>query len=207
MTKKSILTRVEIKLAAMSRRSIFFLAAAVVMLYFSIILFMLSPLHGSRGGYYAGGYMNNFAFRHDPPVNWCSELTWQTPPSPDVVALVSYPGSGNTWLRYLLQQVTGVVTGSIYMDYGLRVHGFPAENVTDGSVLVVKTHAVPMDSDKFKSAILLIRNPRDAILFVFAAVNALFLTISCSHYYSLFASCAHTSYQGDRTIEEVFCYG
>lgn len=107
MTKKSILTRIEIKLAAMSRRSIFFLAAAVVMLYFSIILFMLSPLHGSRGGYYAGGYMNNFAFRHDPPVNWCSELTWQTPPSPDVVALVSYPGSGNTWLRYLLQQVTG----------------------------------------------------------------------------------------------------
>lgn len=50
------------------------------------------------------------------------------------------------------------------MDYGLRVHGFPAENVTDGSVLVVKTHAVPTDSDKFKSAILLIRNPRDAIL-------------------------------------------
>lgn len=206
MTKKSILTRIEIKLAAMSRRSIFFLAAAVVMLYFSIILFMLSPLHGSRGGYYAGGYMNNFAFRHDPPVNWCSELTWQTPPSPDVVALVSYPGSGNTWLRYLLQQVTGVVTGSIYMDYGLRVHGFPAENVTDGSVLVVKTHAVPMDSDKFKSAILLIRNPRDAILFVFAAVNALFLTISCSHY-SLFASLTHSSYQGGRTIEEVSCYG
>lgn len=50
------------------------------------------------------------------------------------------------------------------MDYGLRVHGFPAENVTDGSVLVVKTHAIPSDSDKFKSAVLLIRNPRDAIL-------------------------------------------
>lgn len=105
--KMFILRRIEFTLAVMSRRSIFFLAAAVVMLYFSIILFMLSPLHSSRGGYYGGGYMNNFAFRHDPPVNWCSELRWRSPPSPDVVALVSYPGSGNTWLRYLLQQVTG----------------------------------------------------------------------------------------------------
>ena len=103
------------KPAVMSRRPLFFLAAAVVMLHFSIILFMLSPLHGSRGGYYAGGYMNNFAFRHDPPLNgrgttvafWCNKLRWRIPPSPDVVALVSYPGSGNTWLRYLLQQVTG----------------------------------------------------------------------------------------------------
>lgn len=51
------------------------------------------------------------------------------------------------------------------MDFGLKVHGFPAENVTDGSVLVVKTHeAPPLEPDKFKSAVLLIRNPRDAIL-------------------------------------------
>ena len=50
------------------------------------------------------------------------------------------------------------------MDFGLRLHGFPAEHVTNGSVLVVKTHASPTESDKFNSAILLIRNPRDAIL-------------------------------------------
>lgn len=149
----------------MVRRSIFLITAAVVMLYFSIIIFMLNPLHGTKNAYYSRGYMNNFAFRHDPPINWCSELRWRNPPSPSVVALVSYPGSGNTWLRYLLQQVTGIVTGSIYMDYGLRMHGFPAENVTDGSVLVVKTHeAPPADLNKFQSAILLIRNPRNAIL-------------------------------------------
>lgn len=70
-----------------------------------------------------------------------------------------------TALTYLIIFVPGMVTGSIYMDYGLRMHGFPAENVTDGSVLVVKTHeAPPIQTDKFKSAILLIRNPRDAIL-------------------------------------------
>lgn len=64
-----------------------------------------------------------------------------------------------------INHLSGIMTGSIYMDYGLRMHGFPAENVTDGSVLVVKTHeAPPLEPDKFKSAILLIRNPRDAIL-------------------------------------------
>ncbi|KOB68402.1 Uncharacterized protein OBRU01_18345 [Operophtera brumata] len=143
----------------MSRRSIFLLAAAVVLLYFSIILFMSSPLHSTRGSYY-----DHLSLRQIPVVNWCKELQWRSPTS-NVTALVSYPGSGNTWLRYLLQQVTGILTGSIYMDYGLRVHGFPAENVTGGSVLVVKTHeAPPLDLTKFKSAVLLIRNPRDAIL-------------------------------------------
>lgn len=58
----------------------------------------------------------------------------------------------------------GIMTGSIYMDYGLRVHGFPAENVTNGSVLVVKTHEGPPPDNKFQAAVLLIRNPRDAIL-------------------------------------------
>ncbi|XP_068623422.1 WSCD family member AAEL009094 [Battus philenor] len=128
-------------------------------------MFMLSPLHGVKSAYYGNNYMSHLGLRQAPSVNWCKELRLRSPPLPYAVALVSYPGSGNTWLRYLLQQVTGIVTGSIYMDYGLRVHGFPAENVTDGTVLVVKTHeAPPLETDKFKSAILLIRNPRDAIL-------------------------------------------
>lgn len=91
----------------MSRRSIFLLAAAVVTLYFFIILFMLSPLHGAKSAYYGNNYMNHFAFRQIPSVNWCHDLRWRSPPAPHAVALVSYPGSGNTWLRYLLQQVTG----------------------------------------------------------------------------------------------------
>ncbi|KPI93166.1 WSCD family member AGAP003962 [Papilio xuthus] len=98
-------------------------------------------------------------------VEWCKELHWRTPPLPFAIALASYPGSGNTWLRYLLQQVTGIVTGSVYMDYNLRKHGFPAENISDGSVLVVKTHQyAPSNLEQFESAVLLIRNPRDAIL-------------------------------------------
>lgn len=91
----------------MSRKSLFMLAATVVILYFSIILFMLSPLHGTKGTYYGNNYMNNFGFRQVPSVNWCKELHWQSPPMSKANALVSYPGSGNTWLRYLLQQATG----------------------------------------------------------------------------------------------------
>jgi len=31
-------------------------------------------------------------------------------------ALVSYPGSGNTWIRHMIEQVTGVYTGTVYGD-------------------------------------------------------------------------------------------
>jgi hypothetical protein len=45
--------------------------------------------------------------------------------SEKAIALASFPGSGNTWLRYLLQQATGIYTGSVYKDYGLLKSGFP----------------------------------------------------------------------------------
>ncbi|KAI5635716.1 hypothetical protein NE865_11622 [Phthorimaea operculella] len=90
----------------MSRRFLFVVAVFVVMLYFSIILFMLSPLH-SRGFAYS-----SFPYRQVPNVEWCKPLRWRMPPG-DPVALVSYPGSGNTWLRYLLQQATGT-PGMLY---------------------------------------------------------------------------------------------
>ncbi|XP_050667635.1 WSCD family member AGAP003962 [Leptidea sinapis] len=147
----------------MSRRLLLILAACIAVLHFSIIIFMLSPLYSTRSSLYGTRYVSRFGYKH-PSVDWCKELKLRIPPSQNVVALVSYPGSGNTWLRYLLQQATGIMTGSVYMDYGLKLHGFPAENVTDGSVLVVKTHETPTTNRKYDSAILLIRNPRDALL-------------------------------------------
>ena len=36
------------------------------------------------------------------------------------VSLASYPGSGNTWVRLLIEQATGVFTGSVYVDIGLE---------------------------------------------------------------------------------------
>ncbi|XP_053680287.1 WSCD family member AGAP003962 [Anopheles nili] len=85
--------------------------------------------------------------------------------TPELTALVSFPGSGNTWLRYLLQQATGILTGSVYKDYGLLKSGFPAESVANSSVLVVKTHEWgPHAWTPYSKAILLIRDPERAIL-------------------------------------------
>ncbi|KFB37029.1 AGAP003962-PA-like protein [Anopheles sinensis] len=84
---------------------------------------------------------------------------------PELAALVSFPGSGNTWLRYLLQQATGILTGSVYKDYGLLKSGFPAESVANSSVLVVKTHEWgPNAWAPYTKAILLVRDPERAIL-------------------------------------------
>jgi len=38
-------------------------------------------------------------------------------------ALVSYPGSGNTWLRHLIEMASGVFTGSVYFDENLYSRG------------------------------------------------------------------------------------
>ena len=90
-----------------------------------------------------------------------------------VVALVSYPGSGNTWLRYLLEQVTGILTGSAYCDNELKSFFF-GEHVVSGNVLLVKTHTGrfgledPVQAlgsgSKVEKAIILVRNPFNAIV-------------------------------------------
>ncbi len=100
------------------------------------------------------------------------------------VALASFPGSGNTWVRGLLQQITGVCTGSIYCDATLRQRGFLGEGIKSGNTLVIKTHQTDprwsgvtySQSEPFKyfkklrdvplygAAILIVRNPYDALV-------------------------------------------
>lgn len=59
----------------------------------------------------------------------------------------------------------GFYTGSVYMDIILRRNGFPGEGITDGSVVVVKTHEHGNHvKGAFDKAILLLRQPGDAIL-------------------------------------------
>lgn len=101
-------------------------------------------------------------------IQWCSDLKF-VPPDGGLrpqkpVALVSFPGSGNTWLRYLIQQATGYFTGSVYKDYGLLKNGFPAENIANTSVLAVKTHEWGCNArNMFSKAVLLVRAPEKAI--------------------------------------------
>ena len=54
--------------------------------------------------------------------------------------MASFPGSGNTWVRGLLQNITGICTGGMYCDPTMRVNGYPGESIRSGVVLVVKTH-------------------------------------------------------------------
>jgi len=94
-------------------------------------------------------------------------------------ALVSYPGSGNSWLRYLLDGCTGVFTGSVFLDRSLSAAGLLGEDrdPNDGSTIVQKTHhdTLSLDVRTRQSyakltelmfgyrGILLIRSPYDAI--------------------------------------------
>lgn len=90
------------------------------------------------------------------------------------IALASFPGSGNTWVRGLLQLATGMCTGSIYCDRDLRRNGFIGEGISTGSVLVTKTHKTNSKNIRrnqlnhpklnFTSAIFIVRNPFNAIV-------------------------------------------
>ena len=100
------------------------------------------------------------------------------------VGLVSVPGSGNTWVRGLLEIATGICTGSIYCDHPLRNAGMIGEYVKTGRVLVVKTHTSDYqwnevilekrneDDALYESAILLIRNPFNAFVAEWNRLNA-----------------------------------
>lgn len=71
----------------------------------------------------------------------CNKELGYLPPlrSEPIVILASYPGSGNTWIRHLIQQGTRYLTGSMYNDHSI-VKQFPAEGKRDRSVIAVKTH-------------------------------------------------------------------
>ena len=53
--------------------------------------------------------------------------------------LISFPGSGNTWMRLLIEYSTGIYSGSIYADKSL-FEIMPGEPFCDSSVGVVKVH-------------------------------------------------------------------
>lgn len=101
------------------------------------------------------------------------------------VALVSLPGSGNTWLRGLLEKATEVCTGSLFCDKTLRAGGMCGEGLREG-VLVVKTHDTRLQwtnviyksgmwSDSrpfFDAAVLLVRSPFRAMIAEWNRQNA-----------------------------------
>lgn len=89
----------------------------------------------------------------------------------DKILLVSYPRSGNSFLRHLLEDSTGVITGSDSrsnrtLSASLLRCGFRGEGIADSSVWVVKSHFPErMGYLRFRTnrVILLVRNPFDSI--------------------------------------------
>ena len=76
-------------------------------------------------------------------INWCFGTSLHTiePPGPNT-ALWSIPGSGNTWLRFLIQQATGYVTGAhkLYFEDQHILPSLPGGHLSNGSAIAVKDH-------------------------------------------------------------------
>ena len=95
----------------------------------------------------------------------CKKMSFKS--SGPVVALSSIPGSGNSWVRQLLESTTGIYTGAVYCDPSYVTAGMIGEGMTTNNVLVIKLHYAPtfvknyLHNDK---AIYIVRSPFAAIL-------------------------------------------
>jgi len=90
----------------------------------------------------------------------CKKMSFQE--HGEVVGLISFPGSGNSWVRQLLETSTGVYTGSIYCDHAYVEAGMIGEGVRSGNVIAVKSHSCE-NTFQYTKLIYIVRNPLDAI--------------------------------------------
>ncbi|CAG2206738.1 unnamed protein product [Mytilus edulis] len=123
----------------------------------------------------------NIALKHEiPSKNFshatlkvlCPEVQFSVTRRP-LTALASFPGSGNTWARHLIEQSTGIATGSIYCSDTIK-KDFIGECSVSSNVAVIKTHVGWANTVRmrYKKSVLLIRNPYDAIIAEFNRVFA-----------------------------------
>ncbi|XP_054610670.1 WSC domain-containing protein 1 isoform X2 [Dunckerocampus dactyliophorus] len=97
----------------------------------------------------------------------CKERMFLPQKSSSLVALSSFPGAGNTWVRHLIELMTGYYTGSFYFDGTLYSRGFKGEKDfwRNGRSICVKTHeSGKREIEMYDSAILLIRNPYRSLM-------------------------------------------
>ncbi|MBN3299787.1 WSCD1 protein, partial [Amia calva] len=97
----------------------------------------------------------------------CMERKFLPEKTTKLVALSSFPGAGNTWVRHLIELATGYYTGSYYFDGTLYNKGFKGEKDywKSGRTICVKTHeSGKREIEMYDSAILLIRNPYRSLM-------------------------------------------
>jgi len=90
----------------------------------------------------------------------CKNMTFQK--TGDSVALLSWPGSGNSWVRQLLETTTGIYTGAFYCDPNYIHAGMLGEGVKTNNVLVMKIHWAEGEWLP-QNMIYIVRNPFDCI--------------------------------------------
>lgn len=135
-----------------------------------------------------GGYSNSSSTNNQYTRRYCeskrfNKLAYLPESNKQLPAMLyTFPGSGNTWGRLLIEHATGIFTGSVYNDQSL-LDALPGEFTCDWRVSVVKVHPhthtfadlysghFASDNGKckrggvmrFERAVLLIRNPFDSI--------------------------------------------
>jgi len=93
----------------------------------------------------------------------CKDLSFKE--QRGTVGLISFPGSGNSWVRQLLETSTGVFTGSTYCDRSYVEDGMVGEGIDSKFVVAVKCHNCRRRTmERFSKVIYVVRNPFDAIL-------------------------------------------
>ena len=114
------------------------------------------------------------------PHKQCINMKFSTDLKMPRTALASHPGSGNTWTRHLIQQLTGIYVGSRYRDLMVYMADKPrvtrviqfkewAELVWNGSCIAIKTHELghgpygEYNPHQYDKAIVIIRNPHDSL--------------------------------------------
>ena len=107
----------------------------------------------------AGRLLSKHSYGHieiPSPKQHCKTMSFRK--SGLTVLLVSYPGSGNSWVRQLLETTTGIYSGSFPCDSTYVEAGMIGEGVRTGNVIVIKAHKMSKSVD-YDKVIYLIRNP------------------------------------------------
>ncbi|CAL4097804.1 unnamed protein product, partial [Meganyctiphanes norvegica] len=120
-------------------------------------------------------------WQHDPE---CARFKTHFGQGLPKVYLVSFPRSGNSWTRYLVEGATGIFTNSVYHDKSMRNMGYLGEMERDssGRCILTKTHSSTFSNWRLERrrvhirddepVILLLRNPATAMISFWNFKNA-----------------------------------
>ncbi|XP_076815673.1 sialate:O-sulfotransferase 1-like isoform X1 [Clavelina lepadiformis] len=97
----------------------------------------------------------------------CATRIFLPPKTASFASLLSFPGSGNSWIRFLIESATGVFTGSFYSSHRMFNAGCFGEydDEHSGRTLTSKAHRVTEECKKNScKTVVLLRNPYNALL-------------------------------------------